>query len=377
MQWTAVQEWVEQLGGVAEWLHNLWNFNVGLVPVSNTTKCKKYIVDHALFDEQLRVYSPCLANFLLWIQEVCASAQQLSDTASSLHDSVGDRGRTGGSSQKFAEADEFNSPQVLTAVVDSEEYSDEYDDDEPQGEQSAEPRPALVPVPPPGRPGAGGRPSTRDGGSRPGSQRAPRGMSGEGKEAAPPPVQATATAASEKKKAEGEGEGQSATAAAPAEAAPTDESREVEANKAQVQQHATEATSNRDTAPEKQAEAEEAPPKARDTPEDAEAAPAAEEGDATEAVPASETVSAADEAEAPGQRRHQQQRRHRQQRRLRPPRLLQQQRRQPQQPRRRTTTRKKTIMARMSLKRRILIAQRLDQYEHCSVHVSIRVDTRT
>jgi len=77
VQWTAVQEWVYQLGSVAEWLHNLWNFNISLVPVGNATKCKKFMVDRGIHEDQVRSYSPCLANFLLWIHEVCASAQPM------------------------------------------------------------------------------------------------------------------------------------------------------------------------------------------------------------------------------------------------------------------------------------------------------------
>jgi len=83
VQWTAVQEWVTQMGGVTNWLHNLWNFNIGLVPVGNATKCKKFIIDVGLEHDQVKRYSECLANFLSWLEEVCASAQEVQDMKNS------------------------------------------------------------------------------------------------------------------------------------------------------------------------------------------------------------------------------------------------------------------------------------------------------
>jgi len=190
VQWTAVQEWVDQLGGVAAWLHNLWNFNIGLVPVGNATKCQKYIVDSALFDDQLRIYSPCLANFLRWIQEVCASAQAMSTSATSRASfsadgrrALTDRGSTQGSMQKGAEPNEFNNPIMLSSALDGEAYSDdddfgeqEFDEEQTQEEPKVDEKPpeelqeALKPVPPPGKPAAP-RPSSQRGSSRPGSEK--------------------------------------------------------------------------------------------------------------------------------------------------------------------------------------------------------------
>lgn len=147
VQWTAVQEWVDSLGGVAEWLHNLWNFNIGLVPVGNAAKCKKYIIDRGLEDKNLRLYSPCLANFLLWILEVCACAQPMT-----ARESVSGSGRrtAGDGGPRFAEPDEFSRPQALP-TLDCED-----DSEEEEIESTLQPQP-----PPQQRQEAEGRPSNR------------------------------------------------------------------------------------------------------------------------------------------------------------------------------------------------------------------------
>lgn len=133
---SAVREWVEQLGGVGEWLHNLWNFNIGLVPISNAARCKKYMIEKGLDDTTLRKYNPCLANFVLWIQEVCASAAPLTSRQSSRARSERQSSTRG--TPKVATDDEFSRPRNLAPLGDEEE--------EDKSEDSA-----IMPQPPEGK----------------------------------------------------------------------------------------------------------------------------------------------------------------------------------------------------------------------------------
>jgi len=72
--WDAVKEWVQQLGGIQEWLHNLWNFDLAVVPISNAIKTLGYMESEGLDRDTLQQFSPTLAKFAEWIRTVCKSA---------------------------------------------------------------------------------------------------------------------------------------------------------------------------------------------------------------------------------------------------------------------------------------------------------------
>jgi len=72
--WEAVKEWVEQLGGVQAWLHNLWNFNLAVVPISNAIKALGYMDSEQLEKDTIEQFSLPLARFSEWIRTVCYSA---------------------------------------------------------------------------------------------------------------------------------------------------------------------------------------------------------------------------------------------------------------------------------------------------------------
>lgn len=85
--WEAVKEWVEQLGGVQAWLHNLWNFNMAAVPISNAIKTLGYMEAEQLERSYLEQFSLSLAKFAEWIRTVCFSANERPVTARVAHHS--------------------------------------------------------------------------------------------------------------------------------------------------------------------------------------------------------------------------------------------------------------------------------------------------
>ena len=80
--WEAVTDWVEQVGGVRAWLHNLWNFHLAVVPISNAIKTLGYMEAERLAPEHLEVFSQPLSKLAEWIRVVCMSAHDRPVTSS-------------------------------------------------------------------------------------------------------------------------------------------------------------------------------------------------------------------------------------------------------------------------------------------------------
>jgi len=74
--WDAVKDWVSQVGGVREWLHNLWNFNLAVVPISNAIKTLGYLEAERLDKDTLEKFSLPLSKLGEYIRIVCHSAHE-------------------------------------------------------------------------------------------------------------------------------------------------------------------------------------------------------------------------------------------------------------------------------------------------------------
>ena len=77
LEWPAVREWLETLGGVQPWLSNLWNFNMSLVPVTNALRAEEYLENQTVDEEGLFKFKPAVAHLLKWIHAVCATVGAL------------------------------------------------------------------------------------------------------------------------------------------------------------------------------------------------------------------------------------------------------------------------------------------------------------
>jgi len=77
LEWAAVREWLETLGGVQPWLSNLWNFNMSLVPVTNALRAEEYLEQQTVDEEGLFKFKPAVAHLLKWIHAVCATVGAL------------------------------------------------------------------------------------------------------------------------------------------------------------------------------------------------------------------------------------------------------------------------------------------------------------
>lgn len=79
LDWAAVREWVDGLGGVQQWLSNLWNFNMSLVPISNAFHTQEFLEKHSCDVAGLHRFNPGVAALLEWIRTVCSSVQPLTE----------------------------------------------------------------------------------------------------------------------------------------------------------------------------------------------------------------------------------------------------------------------------------------------------------
>lgn len=77
LEWDAVTEWVGHLGGVKNWLSNLWNFNLSLVPVTNAQKTEEFLAQHQCDPKGLKSFSVAVLKLLEWIESICSTVKPL------------------------------------------------------------------------------------------------------------------------------------------------------------------------------------------------------------------------------------------------------------------------------------------------------------
>jgi len=77
LEWPAVRQWLETLGGVQPWLSNLRSFNMSLVPVTNALRAEEYLENQTVDEEGLFKFKPAVAHLLKWIHAVCATVGAL------------------------------------------------------------------------------------------------------------------------------------------------------------------------------------------------------------------------------------------------------------------------------------------------------------
>eukprot|EP00656_Telonema_subtile_P057181 TRINITY_DN9349_c0_g1_i2.p1 TRINITY_DN9349_c0_g1~~TRINITY_DN9349_c0_g1_i2.p1 ORF type:complete len:223 (-),score=55.72 TRINITY_DN9349_c0_g1_i2:257-925(-) len=139
LSWDAVVLWVEALGGAEKFLTNLWNFNMGLVPVTNGVRATEYLEDHNCDHDGLARFNPAVAYLQKWIHTVCASVQPLTEREARSKPPPRRANPKKVTKPKAEEKCEEKAPEEAPAAAEVEEAPEAVEEEEPEEDEGLSP----------------------------------------------------------------------------------------------------------------------------------------------------------------------------------------------------------------------------------------------